>query len=78
MVLDLVHEFHAFFKAVRMAQLAKDEQLQKQRIVEAEAQLPKYLSNFERLLENQKTKYLAGDELTGKHFKLNLTFIFSI
>ena len=76
MILDYVHEFHAFFKFVRMASLGIDEmgtkkvgdpneQLVNERIEILKSQLPKYFGFREKMLKNQNTKFLASDNLTG-------------
>ena len=77
MVLDYVHEFHAYFKFVRMASLGFDdtgtkkgpgpnEQSMNEKIEILKNKLPQYLGFMEKMLKDQSTKFLASDKLTGK------------
>jgi hypothetical protein len=79
MVLDYVQEFHAFFRMIRMANLGRDEayganktispeeavEKQKLRTEQLIACFPNYLRFLNKMLHDQNTQFLAGNELTG-------------
>ncbi len=79
MVLYYVQEFHAFFRQIRMATWGMDEAYgankkispeeaegkQKLRTEQLTACLPNYLRFLNKMLNDQNTKFLAGNELTG-------------
>ena len=67
MFLDYFVEFHTlFFRPIRMAQLAKDKDLEAIKTQELKDQIPRYFSSLQRHLDKQKTNFLASNKLTGK------------
>lgn len=64
MVLDHFTDLSGCF---RVCYTEQNEDLKKEKFKNfAEENIPHYLGSLEKLLEAQKTQYLAGDELTSK------------